>query len=153
MPSRIETSDLDALDHAVLRALMVDARASYKDLGAAVGLSAPAVRERMRRMEAAGVITGYAAEVNPRALGYTLEALVRFEPIPGAFHVVRREIEETDQIDECVKVTGDDCFVARLLLRSIDELTPILERFGDRARTNTSIINATPVKRRPPAFD
>ena len=85
-----------------------------------------------------------------RAIGYPLQAIVRIRPLPGKLHIVQRLIEDIPQITECDKVTGDDCFVARLHMRSIEQLDEILDRIADKAETSTAIIKAQPVKRRLP---
>ena len=74
-------------------------------------------------------------------------------PSPGQLHIVERLIQETPEFIECDKVTGDDCFIGRLVVRSMGELDGILDRIAERAETNTSMIKATPVKRRLPPFN
>ena len=88
--------------------------------------------------------------IAPEAIGYPLQAIVRIRPLPGQLHVVERIIQETPEFIECDKVTGDDCFIGRLVVRSMGELDGILDRITERAETNTSMIKATPVKRRLP---
>jgi Lrp/AsnC family leucine-responsive transcriptional regulator len=72
--------------------------------------------------------------------------------MPGKLHVVQKLIEDIPEFGECDKVTGEDCFVARLYLRSIDQLDQILDRVADYAETNTSIVKTKPIGRRPPPF-
>ena len=86
---------MDARDRQILSLLGIDARRSLRDIGAAVGLSAPAVRDRILRLQQAGVITGFTVDLDLRALGYALEAVVRVEPLPGQLARVRRLLEET----------------------------------------------------------
>jgi Lrp/AsnC family leucine-responsive transcriptional regulator len=126
---------------------------SLKALAAHAGLSSPSAAERIRKLEERGVIKGYTAEIDPAALGYTLEAVVRIRPLPGKLHVVQKLIEETPAISSCDKVTGDDCFVARLHARSMAELDTILDEIADKAATNTSLVKARTVERRPPPLD
>jgi Lrp/AsnC family transcriptional regulator, leucine-responsive regulatory protein len=144
---------LDATDHLLLEALTRDARMSLKALAAHAGLSSPSTAERLRKLEERGVIRGYTVEIDPAALGYAFEAIVRIRPLPGKLHVVQKLIEETSAITSCDKVTGDDCFVAHLHARSMAELDAILDRIGEKAATNTSIVKAKPVERRPPPLD
>ena len=92
----------------------------------------------------------YTVELDPKALGYTLMAIVRIRSLPCQLHAVERFLVESLVVIECDKVSGDDYFVARYLLRSIDELDPILERIAQRAQTSTSIVKASPVRRRLP---
>jgi Lrp/AsnC family transcriptional regulator, leucine-responsive regulatory protein len=144
---------IDPADRLLLEALSRDARMSLKALAAHAGLSSPSAAERIRKLEERGVIRGYAADIDPAALGYTLEAVVRIRPLPGKLHVVQKLIEETPAISACDKVTGDDCFVARLHARSMAELDAALDRIADKASTSTSLVKARTVERRPPPFD
>lgn len=144
---------LDATDHLLLEALTRDARMSLKALAAHASLSSPSTAERLRKLEERGVIRGYTVEIDPAALGYAFEAIVRIRPLPGKLHVVQKLIEETPAITSCDKVTGDDCFVAHLHARSMAELDAILDRIAEKASTNTSIVKAKPVERRPPPLD
>ncbi len=143
---------MDYLDRTILIALTRDARMSWKDLAAEAGVSPPTIRDRVKRLEDTGVIQNFAVELSPAALGYSLEAVVRFRPLPGKRHILEKQIEDTDRIVQCDKVTGEDGFVARLLLRNIGELDPLLETFGRMATTNTSIVKSSPVRMRPPPF-
>jgi Lrp/AsnC family transcriptional regulator, leucine-responsive regulatory protein len=147
---RIKNSALDETDQALVGLLADNARLSTAELARSVGLSAPSVAERLRRLEEDGVVKAYTVELDPRALGYTLTAIVRIRPLPGQLHAVERLLVESPEVVECDKVTGEDCFVARYLLRSIEELDPILERIAQRAQTSTSIVKTSPVKRRLP---
>ena len=137
-------------DQRILDAMLTDARISLKELAQRVGLSPPSVSERLRRLEERGVIRAYTVELNPQALGYPLQAIVRIRPLPGKLHIVQKLIEEIAEFGECDKVTGDDCFVARLFVRSIGELDKLLDRIADKAETSTAIIKAQPIRRRPP---
>ncbi|MBB3256140.1 Lrp/AsnC family leucine-responsive transcriptional regulator [Paraburkholderia bannensis] len=141
---------LDEIDRALLAALAEDARASVSDLARQIGLSAPSTTERMRRLEAQGVIGGYTVRIDPRALGYTLQAIVRVKPLPGQLHLVEEMLRRIPEFIECDKVTGDDCFIARLYLHSIEQLDDILTKVTERAETSTAIVKTTPVPRRLP---
>ena len=147
---KIRNSTLDETDQALIGLLADNARLSTAELARSVGLSAPSVAERLRRLEEDGVVKGYTIELDPKALGYTLTAIVRIRPLPGQLHTVERLLVDSPEVVECDKVTGEDCFVARYLLRSIEELDPILERIAQRAQTSTSIVKASQVKRRLP---
>jgi len=141
---------LDDVDRRMVETLVEDARISLKELAQRVGLSSPSASERLKRLEERGVIRGFTVDVDPAALGYTLQAIVRIRPLPGKLHVVQDLIQQIPQFSECDKVTGDDCFVGRLHIRSIDELDTILDRIADKAETSSSIVKAQPVKRRLP---
>ncbi|WP_113261374.1 Lrp/AsnC family transcriptional regulator [Agrobacterium cavarae] len=139
---------LDDVDKRILEVLSNDGRMSVKDLAQHVGLSAPSTSERIKRLEERGVIRGFTVEIDPASIGFTLQAIIRVRPLPGKLHVVQQLIEAIPEISECDKVTGDDCFIARLHVRSIEELDTILDRIADKAETNTSIVKLQPVKRR-----
>lgn len=141
---------LDTLDRSILDALCRDARLGWSDLAALTGVSAPTVRDRVRRLQDTGVIQGFVAELSPRALGYALEAIVRFKPFPGKVHILADMIVATDRIVQCDKVTGEDAFVVRLLLRDIAELDGVLEAFSAHASTQTAIVKSSPVVMRAP---
>ncbi len=141
---------IDATDRLLLEALSRDARLSLKALAAHAGLSSPSAAERLRKLEESGTIRGYTIDIDPAALGYAFEAIVRIRPLPGQLHIVQKLIEQTPTIIACDKVTGDDCFVARLCLHSMTELDAILDRIAEKASTNTSLVKARTVERRTP---
>ena len=120
------------------------------DLARAVGLSAPSVAERVRKLEASGIVRAFTIAVDPKALGYALEAIVRIKPRPGHLHAVERMLKEQPQIVACDKVTGDDCFIARLCLRSVEDLDALLDPLHERAETSTAIVKSSSVRSRLP---
>ncbi|NLR98702.1 Lrp/AsnC family transcriptional regulator [Rhizobium sp. P38BS-XIX] len=142
--------DLDGTDQRILEALARNARISLKELAEVAGLSSPSAAERLRRLEERGIISAFTVDIAPEAVGYPLQAIVRIRPLPGQLHVVERIIQEMPEFIECDKVTGDDCFIGRLVVRSMSELDGILDKITERAETNTSMVKATPVKRRLP---
>ncbi|UVC09006.1 Lrp/AsnC family transcriptional regulator [Rhizobium sp. TH2] len=144
---------LDAIDQRILEALSRNSRMPLKELAEIAGLSSPSAAERVRRLEDRGVISGFTVSLGLAALGYPLQAIVRVRPLPGQLHIVERLIQETPEFIECDKVTGDDCFIARLVVRSMGELDGILDKIAERAETNTSMIKASPVERRLPPFN
>ena len=141
---------MDKLDHRIIDLLVLNSRVSLKELGKATDLSSPSVADRVRRLEEKGVIRSFTVDVDPEALGYSLQAIVRVRPLPGMLHIVERLIQETPEFIECDKVTGDDCFIAKLCFRTMAQLDAILDRITEKAETNTSIVKATSVKRRLP---
>ena len=145
----IETQLLDSVNCALLHELQSDARLSIAELSRRVNLSAPAVAERLQRLERAGVIKSYRAEVDPQAIGFTIAAIVRIRPTTRQLHKIPELAREVGEVVECHRVTGDDCFVMKLHLRSIDDLEGILDRFTALGQTTTSIIHSTPVASRP----
>ncbi len=149
LPSPL-SSALDAIDTALIRALADNARQPVSALAQLVGLSAPSVSERLRRLENGGLLKGYTVDLNLKTLGYSLHAIIRVRPLPGQLHWVQRLLEDEPAVIECDKVTGDDCFIARVVLRDIEQLDVVLEPLIERAETNTAIIKSSPVPRRLP---
>ena len=148
-----EPQALDALNVALLQELQADARLSIAELGRRVNLSAPAVAERLQRLERAGVITGYRAVVDPKALGYPIAAFVRIRPTTRRLQQIPQLAREIPEIVECHRVTGEDCYVLKLHLRSMDDLEDILDRLIVLGQTTTSIIHSSPLDGRPLPLD
>lgn len=119
-------------------------------LARATGLSSPSVAERVRRLEEAGVIAGYRAEIDPRALGLGLTAVIRIRPMAGQLPRVTALVEALEEVVECDRITGDDCLIAKAHLRSVEALETLIDRIIPYATTNTSIVQSRPVERRLP---
>jgi Lrp/AsnC family leucine-responsive transcriptional regulator len=147
---RSQNGSIDTTDAKILRALAENARITMADLARKAGLSAPSVTERVRRLEEAGIVTGYAARIDPAALGLPLAAYVRIRPMPGQLEKVAEVLNGLEAIVECDRVTGEDCFIARAHVRSMQELERVIDAIIPFAMTNTSIIQSSPVKRRLP---
>jgi Lrp/AsnC family leucine-responsive transcriptional regulator len=139
---------MDDLDRSIVAELQAAPRLRVAELGRRVGLSAPAVAERLRRLEDSGVLS-FRAEVNPRAIGYPICVIVRISPVGGGLKLIPGIAREVPGVTECYRITGDDCFLMKLYLRSTDELEPILDLFTPHGRTTTSIVASTPVPPRP----
>lgn len=140
---------LDATNLRLLDELQADARTSLAELGRRVGLSSPAVAERLRRLEQEGVITGYRAEVDPRKLGYSLGVMIRIRPAPRQLVAVADLARRTEEIVECHRVTGDDCYVMTAHVRDVTHLEEVIDQFAAHGQTTTSIMQSSPVPRRP----
>ena len=161
MPGKARTRDagayeanlLDDVNLRLLGELQADGRIAHAELGRRIGLSAPAVAERVQRLERAGVIRGYHAELDPRALGFPVAAIMRIRPSPGRMQRIPEIAVETPEVAECYRITGDDCYLMRIQLRSIDDLEDVLDRFTPFGLTTTSIVHSAPVPRRGPPLD
>ncbi|MET4491216.1 Lrp/AsnC family transcriptional regulator [Bradyrhizobium sp. LA7.1] len=147
---RYENGDLDAIDARILGALVDDARISIADLARSVGLSPPSVSERIKRLEEVGVIEGYTLTISPKALGLPIAAWLRIRPIPGQLQKVADILRALPEIVECDRITGEDCFIARAHVSSVEDLEKLIDQVIPYAMTNTSIIQSSPVKRRLP---
>jgi Lrp/AsnC family transcriptional regulator, leucine-responsive regulatory protein len=136
---------LDAINVRLLAELRESPRLSMSELGRRVGMSAPAVTERVQRLERAGVIAGYRIDIDPAALGMPVTALVRVRPGPGMLPKVAEAARDTPQVVECHRITGEDCFYLKLHAPSIMQLEEVLDRFLIYGQTTTSIVVSTPV--------
>jgi Lrp/AsnC family leucine-responsive transcriptional regulator len=148
MPSNRSHVLLPALDDTnrrLLQELQGDARLTMAELGRRVGLSPPAVAERVGRLEQDGVIEGYRTQLSPRALGYSLSAILRVRPAPRELAKVADLARETPEVVECHRITGDDCYFMKLHLRDVEHLEEVIDRFAAFGQTTTSIMQSSPV--------
>jgi Lrp/AsnC family leucine-responsive transcriptional regulator len=141
---------LDTINVRLLEELQADGRLGMAELGRRIGMSAPAVAERVQRLERAGVISGYRAEIDPKAVGFSIAAIVRVRPSPGQLQKIPEIARDTPAVAECYRITGEDCYLMKLYLHSIDELEETLDYFTPFGLTTTSIIHSAPVSRRGP---
>ena len=146
MVDRPQTHEqLDGMNRRLLRELHADPRISMSALGRRVGLSAPAVTERVQRLERAGVITGFHMDVDPAALGLPVSAFVRVRPAPGQLTRIAELATSLDQISECHRITGEDCFLLRVHAASVAGLEELLDQFLIHGQTVSSIVVTSPV--------
>jgi Lrp/AsnC family transcriptional regulator, leucine-responsive regulatory protein len=141
---------LDQTDHRILEALAADPRASMAVVGRLVGMSAPAVTERVQRLEAAGVMS-FRLEVDPAALGLPVAAFARVRPAAGQLSAIAALAATLPQVTECHRITGEDCFLIKVHAGTVAGLEEILDKFLVYGQTITSIVVATPVPIRPVA--
>lgn len=144
-----ETQLLDETNRRIIEELQGEARLTMAELGRRVSLSPPAVADRVQRLERAGVITGYHASVDPKAIGFPLAAIVRVRPASRQLHKIPEVARGLPEVVECYRITGEDCFFVKLHLRSMDDLEAILDRFVSFGQTTTSIVHSAPVSPRP----
>ena len=142
-----QTADglMDDINRKLLAELQDDARLSVAELGRRVGLSSPAVAERLQRLERSGAVSGYHARIDPRALGLFLPAVIRIRPAPRELHKVAELAKRTPEVVECLRITGEDCFIMKLHLRDVEHLEEVIDRFVIYGQTTTSIVQSSPV--------
>jgi Lrp/AsnC family leucine-responsive transcriptional regulator len=145
MPSNRRENGPDDVDLRLVHELQGDARISFAELGRRVGLSAPAVAERLGRLEESGVITGYRAEVDPRALGFTLGVIIRIRPAPRELRKVAELAQRTPEVVECHRITGEDCFFMKAYVRDVEHLEEVIDQFVIYGQTTSSIMQTSPV--------
>src|SRR5919198_2994747 len=136
---------LDEVNRRLLAELRRDPRLPMTALGRRVGMSSPAVTERVRRLEEAGVIRGYRLDLDPAALGLPLTAYVRVRPNAGQLSRVAALAQAIPEVVECHRITGEDCFILKIHLPAMDQLDRILDRFLMYGVTTTSIVQSSPV--------
>jgi len=146
MPPRLQISGLlgDAKNVALIRLLRGRPRLAVSELARRVKMSAPAVRERLQRLEEAGILAWRIA-VDPQALGFPICAFVRVRPAPGQLSRIADLAQRTPQVAECHRVTGEDCFVLKVHIAAIEELDHLLDQFLAYGQTTTSLVQSTPV--------
>jgi Lrp/AsnC family leucine-responsive transcriptional regulator len=147
---------LDEVDWAILLHLQTDGRITMKELGARVGLSGPAVAERVRRLEERGVVRGYRAEVAPERAGRPLLAFItlaipadRYPVGSAAEREVERRLAELDEVVECYQITGEDCYLLLVAVPDVARLQETVSRLAAIGRTRTSLVLSVPIRRRP----
>jgi Lrp/AsnC family leucine-responsive transcriptional regulator len=136
---------LDRTDWRLLAELQKDGRASYAELARAVAMSASAVAERVRRLEEAGVIAGYRATVDPERVGLTVMAFVRLRYPTGNYRPFHAMLDTTPEIVEAHHVTGEDCFVLKVLARSMRHLEEVAGRISGLGSVTTSVVYSSPL--------
>ncbi|MCG8915448.1 Lrp/AsnC family transcriptional regulator [Actinokineospora sp. PR83] len=148
---------MDTVDRRIIAALRTNGRLTYADLGRQVGLSASAVHERVGKLEAAGVITGYHAVVDPMAVGLGVTALVGIHPTDTADDEdVAAALAELPEVESCYRVAGDEAFVVKVRVATVDELERSLgrlRRINGVARTRSTVVLSTRFEGRPNVSD
>ena len=134
---------MDNSDRQIIDTLQRDGRLSYRGLAKQVGLSTPAVAERVRRLEDLGVIQGYTVRVDRRKMGWALTAFVRLICPQDHYQAVYRLAQEQQEILECHHVTGEDCFVIKVIARDVEHLEKVIERFHGIGRSISSLVLST----------
>jgi len=139
---------LDARGWALLRELQLDARLSFAELGRRVGLSTPAVAERVRNLEAAGVITGYRAGLDLKKLGLPILAMIRISAVGDVLPRITSVVRSMPEVLECHRGTGADSFTMKVAVSSVAHLETLIDRLTPFGTTSTSIVLSSPVEKR-----
>jgi Lrp/AsnC family leucine-responsive transcriptional regulator len=134
---------LDSKDASLLRALVRAPRSTVAEIARELQMSAPAIRERLRRLEKTGVIARWSIELEPKSLGYPITAFVRIRPLPGKLSQISALAAKIAEVSECYRITGEDCFIMRVHLESLESMDGILDKFLAFGQTTTSIVQST----------
>jgi len=151
--ARYEVRDIDTIDRHILRELAHDGRVSFRELGERVGLSAPAVTDRVRRLEREGVISGYQAVIDPCAFGFPMLVVVRVHSAGPRAAGIDELARHMPEVVECHRVTGSESHVMRVRVRDVDHLNDVVEQFWEFGDTITNLVTTTPVSARPVPMD
>lgn len=143
----------DRTNIKILRLLQKNPRISIAELARKIGMSNPAAKERVRRLETSGVIAGYRLELDPKAAGHEITAFVRIRPLPGRLPKIAALAQRIHEVVECHRITGEDCFILKVHLPDIGSLDRVLDRFLLHGQTTTSIVQSSPVPPRPPPLE
>ena len=139
---------IDEIDRKILTELQVNARVSFAELGRRVGLTTPAIIERVRKLEDAGIITGYRADIDTSKVGLSITAFVRMSITGVDYSHIIRVVEESNEVLECHRGTGGDSFIMKVALRSVGHLQQVIDRLTPYGITTTTIVLSSPVERR-----
>lgn len=139
---------LDDIDRNILKELQLDARTSYAELGRRVGLTTPAVIERVRKLEDAGIILGYRAEIDTSKVGLPITAFVRMSISGVDYSHIIEVAQQSNEVLECHRGTGGDSFIMKVAVASVEHLQEIIDKLTPYGITTTAIVLSSPVKRR-----
>lgn len=137
---------MDMTDHKIIEILQEDGRISMKDLGKIVGLTSPAVSERVKKLEEAGIIEGYKAIISPDALGRVIKAFIHISLPNNMYKKFINEARKDPRIVECHHITGDDCSVLKVIVKDMYELEEVIDSIKEIGSTKTSVILSTPIQ-------
>jgi Lrp/AsnC family transcriptional regulator, leucine-responsive regulatory protein len=143
MPSNQRS--LDDVNRRILTELQTDGRMTVAELARRLHLSPPTVAERLARLESAGVIRGYHADVDPVAVGYALSAVIRVRPAPRQLHKVAELVRGMLEVVECHRITGEDCYLIKAHVRDVGHLEELIDQLAPYGQTTTSIVQSSPV--------
>lgn len=148
--SRYLTRSIDAIDRAIIASLTANGRITVRELAEQIGLSSPSITERIRKLEDAGAIQGYTITVDPKVFGRDIAAHVQIRAMPGETLRLTQMLIDTPQIVQADRVTGQDCFLAKLVVSDVEELETVIDRFLPFSSADTAIVKSSVIAQRLP---
>ena len=139
---------MDQIGWKLLHELQLNGRLSYAELGRRVGLTTPAVVERVKRMEEAGIVVGYHADIDPGKVGMPITAFIRMSVVGDVFTRITTVVKNSPEVVECHRGTGADSFIMKVHVRSVEHLESLIDRLTPYGTTSTSIVLSSPVEKR-----
>jgi Lrp/AsnC family leucine-responsive transcriptional regulator len=144
----LDSPFLDKIGWHILEELQEDGRISFAELGRRVGLTLPAVAERVRKMEDAGTITGFRAEIDPAKIGLPIAAFIRISVVGDVFARIAKAVRDMPEVLECHRGTGADSFTLKVAVESVQHLESLIDKLTPFGTTSTSIVLSTLVRQR-----
>lgn len=148
--SRYVNRPIDKTDRAIIAALFENGRMTFRELAELIDMSSPSVAERFNKLKDAGAIRGFMTIVDPQVFGHTISAHLRINAMPGEVKRAEQMLKDTPQVIEADRVTGEDCFLAKVSVTDVQELQRVIDRFVPFASTHVAIIQSATVARRLP---
>jgi Lrp/AsnC family transcriptional regulator, leucine-responsive regulatory protein len=139
---------IDAIDWKIIKEMQINARITFAELGRRVGLTTPAVIERVRKLEDAKIITGYRAVVDPSKVGFPVTAFIRMSISGIDYSHIIEVAEKSSEVLECHRGTGGDSFILKVAVSDVEHLQNLIDRLTPYGITTTSIVLSSPVKNR-----
>lgn len=139
---------IDQIDWKILKEMQENARVTFAELGRRVGLTTPAVIERVRKLEDAQIITGYRAQIDTAKVGLPITAFIRMSIVGVEFRQIVDIVNETTEVLECHRGTGGDSFIIKVAVSDVEHLQTIIDKLTPYGVTTTSIVLSSPVKNR-----
>jgi len=141
-------SAIDEINMKILRKLQMNARFTFSEIGRRVGLSSPAVAERIYKMEESGIINGYHADINPNTFEHNIMAFITLTTQPEKYTKIYSFAEKENEIVECHHISGKESLILKVASSSISHLDSVVERLSKFGKTKTSIVLSSPIKKK-----
>lgn len=141
-------SPVDGKGMKILRELQINARSTFSEIGRRVGLSSPAVAERVYKMEKAEIIRGYHADINPKLFGHEITAFITMTTKPEKYKKIYTFAENQNEIVECHHISGNESLILKVVSASISQLDGMVEQLSKFGDTKTAIVLSSPVQKK-----
>lgn len=145
---RHESLEIDSLSWRILSELQKNARTPYSTIGKKIGLTGPAVAERVQKLQNLGIIKGFTADIDLRKIGYSLTAIISVKINAGSIDRFLKYLKSVDEVFECSRVTGAESMIIKVALKEPVDLERLVNSIIEYGRPTTSIVLSTPIERK-----